>query len=72
MTTGPLRRAVLPAGTSFLRSSLFFQTLSLRVCCSFKTKGVIKKCCKDCYGVKRQGRWYTYCKTNPRHKQRQM
>ncbi|XP_008049364.1 39S ribosomal protein L36, mitochondrial [Carlito syrichta] len=38
----------------------------------FKTKGVIKKRCKDCYLVKRRGRWFVYCKTNPRHKQRQM
>lgn len=38
----------------------------------FKTKGVIKKRCKDCYKVKRRGRWFIYCKTNPRHKQRQM
>ncbi|XP_049623908.1 39S ribosomal protein L36, mitochondrial [Suncus etruscus] len=38
----------------------------------FKTKGVLKKRCKDCYLVKRRGRWFVYCKTNPRHKQRQM
>lgn len=38
----------------------------------FKTKGVLKKRCKDCYLVKRRGRWYIYCKTNPRHKQRQL
>ncbi|XP_076971016.1 large ribosomal subunit protein bL36m, partial [Tamandua tetradactyla] len=38
----------------------------------FKTKGVIKKRCKDCYRVRRRGRWFIYCKTNPRHKQRQM
>uniref|UniRef100_A0A8D2B154 Ribosomal protein n=1 Tax=Sciurus vulgaris TaxID=55149 RepID=A0A8D2B154_SCIVU len=38
----------------------------------FKTKAVLKKRCKDCYLVKRRGRWCVYCKTNPRHKQRQM
>ncbi|KAM8901982.1 large ribosomal subunit protein bL36m isoform 1-T1 [Lycaon pictus] len=38
----------------------------------FKTKGVIKERCRDCYRVKRRGRWYIYCKTNPKHKQRQM
>ncbi|EDL37048.1 UNVERIFIED_CONTAM: 39S ribosomal protein L36, mitochondrial, partial [Eudyptes pachyrhynchus] len=38
----------------------------------FKTKGVIKKRCKDCYKVKRRGRWFILCKTNPKHKQRQM
>ncbi|XP_005340784.2 large ribosomal subunit protein bL36m [Ictidomys tridecemlineatus] len=38
----------------------------------FKTKAVLKKRCKDCYLVKRRGRWFVYCKTNPRHKQRQV
>ncbi|XP_012516939.1 PREDICTED: 39S ribosomal protein L36, mitochondrial [Propithecus coquereli] len=38
----------------------------------FKTKGVLRKRCKDCYLVKRRGRWFIYCKTHPRHKQRQM
>ncbi|XP_054209156.1 large ribosomal subunit protein bL36m isoform X1 [Homo sapiens] len=38
----------------------------------FKNKTVLKKRCKDCYLVKRRGRWYVYCKTHPRHKQRQM
>ena len=38
----------------------------------FKTKGVLKKRCRDCYLVKRRGRWSIYCKTNPKHKQRQM
>lgn len=38
----------------------------------FKTKGVIRKRCRDCYRVKRRGRWFIYCKTNPKHKQRQM
>lgn len=49
---------------------------SLRSCLQpalgFKTKGVIKKRCRDCYFVKRRGRWFIYCKTNPKHKQRQM
>uniref|UniRef100_A0A8C6HNF7 Ribosomal protein n=1 Tax=Mus spicilegus TaxID=10103 RepID=A0A8C6HNF7_MUSSI len=38
----------------------------------FKTKGVIKKRCKDCYKVKRRGCWFILCKTNPKHTQRQM
>lgn len=38
----------------------------------FKTKGVLKRRCRDCYMVKRRGRWFVLCKTNPRHKQRQM
>ncbi|XP_027752538.1 39S ribosomal protein L36, mitochondrial [Empidonax traillii] len=35
-----------------------------------KTKTVLKRRCKDCYIVRRRGRLYVYCKTNPRHKQR--
>ncbi|KAK2506493.1 hypothetical protein MC885_008340 [Smutsia gigantea] len=38
----------------------------------FKTKGVLRKRCRDCYRVKRRGRWFIYCATNPRHKQRQL
>lgn len=45
---------------------------SLQPSLSFKTKGVIKKRCRDCYMVKRRGRWFVLCKTNPKHKQRQM
>lgn len=46
--------------------------LSLQPSLGFKTKGVIKKRCRDCYMVKRRGRWFILCKTNPKHKQRQM
>ncbi|NXS12608.1 RM36 protein, partial [Neodrepanis coruscans] len=35
-----------------------------------KTKTTLKKRCKDCYIVRRRGRLYVCCKTNPRHKQR--
>ncbi|XP_040288137.1 39S ribosomal protein L36, mitochondrial-like [Bufo bufo] len=35
-----------------------------------KTKGVLKKRCKDCYIVKRRGQLYVYCKSNGKHKQR--
>ncbi|NXF04688.1 RM36 protein, partial [Smithornis capensis] len=35
-----------------------------------KTKATLKKRCKDCYIVRRRGRLFMYCKTNPRHKQR--
>ncbi|XP_058536017.1 large ribosomal subunit protein bL36m [Ochotona princeps] len=38
----------------------------------FKTKGVLRKRCRDCCLVKRRGRWFVHCKSNPRHKQRQM
>lgn len=35
-----------------------------------KTKTVLKRRCKDCYIVRRRGRLYVCCKSNPRHKQR--
>ncbi|XP_029796952.1 39S ribosomal protein L36, mitochondrial [Suricata suricatta] len=44
----------------------------LQLALGFKTKGVIKERCRDCCRVKRRGRWFIYCKTNPKHKQRQM
>ncbi|NXH12874.1 RM36 protein, partial [Bucco capensis] len=37
-----------------------------------KTKTVLKRRCKDCFIVRRRGRLYVYCKTNPRHKQRKL
>ncbi|XP_005371904.1 39S ribosomal protein L36, mitochondrial-like [Microtus ochrogaster] len=46
--------------------------LPLQPSLGFKTKDVLKKRCRDCYMVKRRGRWFVLCKTNPRHKQRQM
>ncbi|XP_070268071.1 large ribosomal subunit protein bL36m [Myotis yumanensis] len=62
---GPLRAAVA--------SPLSCQPLPfLQPTLGFKTKAVLKKRCRDCYRVKRRGRWYIYCKTHPRHKQRQM
>ncbi|XP_055514943.1 39S ribosomal protein L36, mitochondrial [Leucoraja erinacea] len=36
-----------------------------------KTKSALKRRCKDCFFVRRRGRLYVYCKTHPRHKQRQ-
>ncbi|NXP77245.1 RM36 protein, partial [Ramphastos sulfuratus] len=35
-----------------------------------KTKTSLKRRCKDCFLVRRRGRLYIICKTNPRHKQR--
>ncbi|NXD92756.1 RM36 protein, partial [Chaetorhynchus papuensis] len=35
-----------------------------------KTKTALRRRCKDCYFVRRRGRLYVYCKSNPRHKQR--
>ncbi|XP_016068051.1 PREDICTED: 39S ribosomal protein L36, mitochondrial [Miniopterus natalensis] len=72
---GPLRGAA-PAGvkpSAAVASPLSGQPLPfLQPALGFKTKGVIRKRCRDCYMVKRRGRWFIYCKTNPRHKQRQM
>ncbi|KAF6357257.1 mitochondrial ribosomal protein L36 [Rhinolophus ferrumequinum] len=67
--------AGVPAGAkpSEATSLLSFRLLpGLQPAVGFKTKGVIRKRCRDCYLVKRRGRWFIYCKTNPKHKQRQM
>ncbi|NXE25952.1 RM36 protein, partial [Ardeotis kori] len=37
-----------------------------------KTKTSLKRRCKDCFIVRRRGRLYVCCKTNPRHKQRKL
>uniref|UniRef100_A0A3B3QQN5 Ribosomal protein n=1 Tax=Paramormyrops kingsleyae TaxID=1676925 RepID=A0A3B3QQN5_9TELE len=36
-----------------------------------KTRTSLKRRCKDCFFVRRRGRLFVFCKTNPRHKQRQ-
>lgn len=38
---------------------------------AMKTKSALKRRCKDCFIVRRRGRLFVFCKTNPRHKQRQ-
>jgi large subunit ribosomal protein L36 len=38
---------------------------------NMKVQSTIKKICKDCKIVKREGRLYVICKKNPKHKQRQ-
>lgn len=40
--------------------------------CGFKVKGRLRRRCKDCYFVMRQGRLYNLCNTHPRHKQMSM
>ncbi|NWI47931.1 RM36 protein, partial [Picathartes gymnocephalus] len=35
-----------------------------------KTKTALRRRCRDCYIVRRRGRLYVFCKSNPRHKQR--
>ncbi|CCD25543.1 mitochondrial 54S ribosomal protein bL36m NDAI_0F02250 [Naumovozyma dairenensis CBS 421] len=37
----------------------------------FKVRTSVKKFCAHCYVVRRKGRVYIYCKSNPKHKQRQ-
>ncbi|XP_008160271.1 39S ribosomal protein L36, mitochondrial [Eptesicus fuscus] len=72
---GPLRVAVSAGAkpSAAVASPLSCHPLPfLQPTLGFKTKVVLKKRCKDCYLVKRRGRWYIYCKTHPRHKQRQM
>ena len=36
-----------------------------------KVRASVKARCKDCYVVRRKRRVYVYCKSNPKHKQRQ-
>ncbi|XP_034561107.1 39S ribosomal protein L36, mitochondrial [Notolabrus celidotus] len=36
-----------------------------------KTKSALKRRCKDCFFARRRGHLFVFCKTNPRHKQRQ-
>ncbi|MCL5004703.1 MAG: 50S ribosomal protein L36 [Patescibacteria group bacterium] len=36
-----------------------------------KVQSSVKKICKDCKTVRRQGRIYVICKKNTKHKQRQ-
>ncbi|XP_015448912.1 39S ribosomal protein L36, mitochondrial [Pteropus alecto] len=75
---GPPRAAVTagagakPSAAAVASLPSFRLLPCLQPALGFKTKGVIKKRCRDCYLVKRRGRWFIYCKTNPKHKQRQM
>lgn len=36
-----------------------------------KVKASVKRICEDCKIVRRRGKIYVICKSNPRHKQRQ-
>jgi large subunit ribosomal protein L36 len=36
-----------------------------------KVRASVKRICENCKVVKRRGRVYVICKSNPRHKQRQ-
>lgn len=43
----------------------------IQPCAGMKTKSSLKRRCKDCFIVRRRGHLFVFCKTNPRHKQRQ-
>ncbi|KAK7898639.1 hypothetical protein WMY93_019492 [Mugilogobius chulae] len=62
------------ARINFMRPSLLGQCQALpclQPSASMKTKSALKRRCKDCFFVRRRGRLFVFCKTNPRHKQRQ-
>lgn len=40
--------------------------------CGFKVAGKLRRRCKDCYFVRREGRLYVICEKHPRHKQMSM
>ncbi|KAM9200853.1 large ribosomal subunit protein bL36m [Mergus octosetaceus] len=44
----------------------------LRLVAGLKTKTTLRRRCKDCFVVRRRGRLYVCCKSNPRHKQRKL
>uniref|UniRef100_A0A8C8RKH6 Ribosomal protein n=1 Tax=Pelusios castaneus TaxID=367368 RepID=A0A8C8RKH6_9SAUR len=56
------------AGQPFLASGPLPLTQAVM---GMKTKGIVKRRCKDCFIVRRRGRLFVYCKTHPRHKQRE-
>lgn len=59
---------------SLFRAPLLGQNqhfVALQPSMGMKTKTALKKRCKDCFFVRRRGRLYVFCKSHPRHKQRQ-
>nr|XP_015797263.1 39S ribosomal protein L36, mitochondrial [Nothobranchius furzeri] len=67
----PLPSSVLSAqcGPSLLGQSQNLPCIQPSM--GMKTKSALKKRCKDCFFVRRRGRLFVFCKTHPRHKQRQ-
>ncbi|XP_042601526.1 39S ribosomal protein L36, mitochondrial [Cyprinus carpio] len=47
------------------------QLLCIQPSAGMKTKTALKRRCKDCFFVRRRGRLFVFCKSHPRHKQRQ-
>ncbi|NWR75784.1 RM36 protein, partial [Centropus unirufus] len=64
------RAAALPALGSRIPALPPLPPPVLPLLAGLKTKVSLKRRCKDCFFVRRRGRLYIYCKTNPRHKQR--
>lgn len=72
MAAALLRRVASAVGPLLQLGRRPLSALGLQPALGFKTKGVLKRRCKGCYLVKRRGRWFVHCKTNPKHKQRQL
>ncbi|NXJ80813.1 RM36 protein, partial [Trogon melanurus] len=72
----PASRALPPwCGEAAPRSLLAFPPppgLLPPLAAGLKTKTSLRRRCKDCFIVRRRGRLYVCCKTNPRHKQRKL
>ncbi|XP_062845672.1 large ribosomal subunit protein bL36m [Trichomycterus rosablanca] len=70
------RGNILPAQFPYtpFRSQLLGQNqklIALQPSAGMKTRTALKKRCKDCFFVRRRGRLFVFCKSHPRHKQRQ-
>lgn len=64
----------LPGSSAQCRPSLLGQCQhlpSIQSTAGLKTRSALRKRCKDCFFVRRRGHLYVYCKTHPRHKQKQ-
>ena len=61
----------LPLVGSFPLGHPSFLATSCQQQAGMKSKTSVKRRCKDCFVCIRKGRVYVYCKTHPRHKQRQ-
>ncbi|NXI47292.1 RM36 protein, partial [Galbula dea] len=71
----PARALPLRVGAASPRALLAVPPLSgllPPLLAGLKTKTSLKRRCKDCFIVRRRGRLYVLCKTNPRHKQRKL
>ncbi|CAL4114902.1 unnamed protein product [Meganyctiphanes norvegica] len=65
--------SVNPSQNVTLQRPLLQATLPiLTQTCGMKMKGKLRRRCKDCYFVWREGRFYVMCKSKGRHKQMSM